>query len=68
VGGNIVATTKKSTSELINSEGVVDRFCIGRVLFIIRLFHMVSQSVSRQLYLLGGHEVFKRGRVKEERP
>jgi hypothetical protein len=63
VGGKIVAATKKSMSESIKCEDVVDRFLfIGRASFIMSLFHVVSQWT----VLPGGHEAFDGGSAKEE--
>jgi hypothetical protein len=37
----------------------VDRYFMGRASFIMRFFHMVSQSVSQWTVSLGGHEAFE---------
>ena len=47
VDTKIVATTKKSMSESLKCEDDVDRFffLVGRVSFIMSLFHVVRQSI-----------------------
>ena len=63
MGGKILATTKKSMTDSLKFEGDVDSFfLIGRVLFIMSLFHVVN----KEFYL----KVMKRFReaVRRKRP
>jgi hypothetical protein len=42
----------KSTSESLKCEGDVDSFLIGRLLFIMSLFHVVRQSIEFHLKVM----------------
>jgi len=50
--GKLSPWPKKSTSESLKCEGDVDSFFfIGRVLFIMSLFHVVRQSIKSSTYM-----------------
>ena len=45
VCGKILTTTKKSTAGSLKCEGDVESFFIGKIMFIMGLFHVVRQSI-----------------------
>jgi hypothetical protein len=69
--GKIVAATEKCTSESIKCEGVVDRFffSMGRLSFVMNLFHVVRQSMDAFTWSSWGRQSDGRGlRGGETRP